>query len=117
MAKTENGNREVHISSTLLNALNNYKKKQMYMRRIYGSDYHYYLEDVKNVFGKVIEQRIVENENNMLTFNTINLVFTRENGVYCGTDITKYPYSIIHKELGIDKCRFYDLRGSYATKI
>ena len=116
--KTENGNREVHISSTLLSALKNYKKKQMYMRRVYGSDYHYYhLENVKNEFGKVIEQRIVENENNMLTYNTINLVFTRENGVYCGTDITKYPYSIIHKELGIDKCRFYDLRGSYATKI
>ena len=24
---------------------------------------------------------------------------------------------IIHNELGIEKCRFYDLRGTYATKV
>ena len=24
---------------------------------------------------------------------------------------------MIHEELGIKKCRFYDLRGSYATKV
>ena len=24
-------------------------------------------------------------------------------------------FKIIHKELGIENCRFYDLRGSYAT--
>ena len=34
-----------------------------------------------------------------------------------GTDIIKYPFKVIHNELGIKKCRFYDLRGSYATKI
>lgn len=34
-----------------------------------------------------------------------------------GTDITRSPYNIIHNELGIKKCRFYDLRGNYATKI
>lgn len=28
----------------------------------------------------------------------------------------KYPYKVIHTELGIENCRFYDLRGSYATK-
>ena len=37
-------------------------------------------------------------------------------GTYSGTDVIKYPYKIIKNELGI-KCRFYDLRGSYATKI
>ena len=26
----------------------------------------------------------------------------------------KYPFKVIHHELGI-KCRFYDLRGSFAT--
>ena len=31
--------------------------------------------------------------------------------------MTRYPFKIIHNELGIEKCRFYDLRGSYATKI
>ena len=45
------------------------------------------------------------------------MIFTKEDGVYVGTDITRYPFTIIHNELGIDKCRFYDLRGSYATKI
>lgn len=34
-----------------------------------------------------------------------------------GTDIPKYPFKIIHNELGIKKCRFYDLRGTYATKV
>jgi len=44
------------------------------------------------------------------------LIFTKPNGVYVGTDITKYPFQVIHHELGIKKCRFYDLRGSCATK-
>ncbi|MEE0866402.1 MAG: tyrosine-type recombinase/integrase [Clostridia bacterium] len=116
--KTTTGDRKIHISNTLLNALKNYKKKQAYLKRIYGSSYHYYhLEDVKNDYGKVIEHRIVENDNNLLTIDTLNLVFTRENGLYSGTDITRYPYKIIHNELGIKNCRFYDLRGSYATRI
>ena len=42
------------------------------------------------------------------------MVFTRKDGTYSGTDIIKYPFKIIHYELGI-KCRFYDLRGSFAT--
>lgn len=33
---------------------------------------------------------------------------------YFGTDIIRYPFKIIHHELGIN-CRFYDLRGSFAT--
>ena len=45
------------------------------------------------------------------------MIFTRENGLYLGTDITRILFKIIHNELGIKKCRFYDLRGSYATKI
>ena len=42
------------------------------------------------------------------------MVFTRKDGTYSGTDIIKYPFKIIHHELEI-KCRFYDLRGSFAT--
>ena len=30
--------------------------------------------------------------------------------------IIKYPFKIIRNELGMKNCRFYDLRGSYATK-
>ena len=43
------------------------------------------------------------------------MVFTRPNGKYVGRNILNYPFKIIHKELGIENCRFYDLRGSYAT--
>ncbi len=42
------------------------------------------------------------------------MVFTRKDGTYSGTDIIKYPFKIIHHKLGIN-CRFYDLRGSFAT--
>ena len=42
------------------------------------------------------------------------MVFTRKDGTYSGTDIIKYPFKIIHHELGIN-WRFYDLRGSFAT--
>ena len=43
------------------------------------------------------------------------MVFARDNGKYVGRNILNYPFKIIHKELGIENCRFYDLRGSYAT--
>lgn len=116
--KTRAGKRQVHIGSTLLKALKNYRKKQLYLKKLYGNNYNYYhLEEVKNEYGKVVEHRIVKNENNLLTLNTINLVFTKEDGTYSGTDITKYPFKVIHHDLEIKKCRFYDLRGSYATKI
>ena len=42
------------------------------------------------------------------------MVFNRKDGTYSGTDIIRYPFKIIHHELGIN-CRFYDLRGSFAT--
>lgn len=116
--KTPTGTREIHISQTLLTALKNYKKKQTYMKKIYAAEYkNYHLEDVKNEYGKVKEQRIVENDYGTLNINVVNLVFTKENGLFVGTDLLKYPFQIIHNELGISKCRFYDLRGSYATKI
>ena len=37
--KTETGTREVHICNTLLCALKNYKKKQNYLKKIYGDKY------------------------------------------------------------------------------
>lgn len=116
--KTETGTRKIHISQTLYMALNNFKLKQDKLKKLYGNKYHYYhIEEEKNAYGKVVEYRIVENDNTVNTYNNINLVFTIHDGTYKGTDIIKYPYSIIHNELGIKKCRFYDLRGSYATKI
>lgn len=66
---------------------------------------------MKNKYGKLVEYKIVENNSKN---NEVDMVFTRKDGTYSGTDIVKYPFKIIHHELGI-KCRFYDLRGSFAT--
>lgn len=116
--KTISGERLIYISPTLLSALKNYKAKQDYLKQLYGNKYiYYYLEDVKNQYGKVIEKRIVQKTDETKDQITLNLVFTKSDGKFTGTDITKYPFEIIHKELGIEKCRFYDLRGSYATKV
>ena len=116
--KTETGTRKVHMCQTLMIALKNYKNKQTYLKQLYGKKYSYYaLENVYNQYGKVVEYRIVKKDNNKIQDNNLDFVFTRDDGTYIGTDITRYPYKIIHNELGIEKCRFYDLRGSYATKI
>ena len=75
-------------------------------------NYKYYnLEQIKNKHGKLIEYQIVESKKSK---NNTNMVFIKTNGTYSGTDLIKYPFKIIHYELGI-KCRFYDLRGSFAT--
>ena len=116
--KSKSGERQIHISQTLMKALVNFKNKQMELRILYCKDYRYYhLEEVKNQYIKVLEYQIVENQSNILSMKPDNLIFTRDNGKYCGTDIIKYLYKIIHDELGIENCRFYDLRGSYATTI
>ena len=115
--KTITGTRKIFISNILKQALINYKNRQNELKKLYGKDYKYYhLEDVKNEYGKVVEERIVLNKNN-LEYQNIDLVFARDDGTYSGTDLIRYPFRIIHSELGISKCRFYDLRGSYATKI
>lgn len=116
--KTISGTRDVFMSPTLSNALRNFKKRQDWLKEIYGNKYIYYhIEDVKNEFGKVIETRIVENKIGEEYESNIDLIFTRNDGTYSGTDLVRYPFKIIHDEMGIKKCRFYDLRGSYATKI
>ena len=116
--KTETGTRKIHLSQTLKIALQNYKRKQDYLKKIYGKKYIYYhIENVTNQSGKVVEHRIVREELSNKDSERIDLIFTKENGLYLGTDITRTPFKIIHNELGIKKCRFYDLRGSYATKI
>ena len=89
-----------------------YKKTQDDYKKQYSKIYKKYtLEEVKNKYGKLVEYKIVESN---LRRNRVDMVFTRKDGTYSGTDIIKYPFKIIHHELGI-KCRFYDLRGSFAT--
>ena len=113
--KTEGSCREVCICDTLYKALCNYKKQQQLYKKKYGNNYKKYsLEPIKNKYGKIVEYKIIESK--YKNRNNVEMVFTRKNGSYAGTDVIKYPFKIIHHELQIENCRFYDLRGSYATK-
>ena len=114
--KTNYSCREVFICDTLYKVLSNYKEKQKLLKKKYGRKYKKYeLEPIKNEYGKINEYKVIESKHKNL--NSVEMVFTKNNGSYVGTDIIKYPFKIIHNELGIKNCRFYDLRGSYATQI
>jgi len=90
----------------------NYKDEQNKNRKEYGSKYkNYTIGKIKNRYGKLVDYAIIKSKTKR---NRINMVFTRRNGRYSGTDVIKYPFKIIRNELGI-KARFYDLRGSFAT--
>lgn len=110
--KTIGSAREVYICDTLFSVLSDYKKIQNKYKKEYGKMYkHYILKEVKNKYGKLVEYKVIESNSKC---NKAELVFTRKDGKYSGSDIIKYPFKIIHKELGIN-CRFYDLRGTFAT--
>ena len=111
-AKTIGSHREVYICDTLYSFLLKYKELQNNYKKEFGKNYKYYiLEEVKNKYGKLVEYKIIKSNSKL---NRVEMVFTRKDGTYSGTDIVRYPFRIIHHELGI-KCRFYDLRGSFAT--
>ena len=93
------------MCDTLCNLLKKYKTEQENNKKEYKENYKYYKH------GKLIEYQIVEGKKSK---NNTNMVFVKTNGTYSGADLIKYPFKIIHYELGI-KCRFYDLRGSFAT--
>lgn len=110
--KTIGSQRDVYICDTLYNILLDYKKIQDNYKKKCGKNYKkYILEEVKNKYGKLVEYKIVKSNSK---YDRVDMVFTRKDGTYSGTDIIKYPFKVIHHELGI-KCRFYDLRGSFAT--
>lgn len=113
--KTNESCREGYICDTVYKALYNYKKQQQLFKKKYGNEYRKYsLESIKNKYGKIVEYKIIDVKRK--NKNSIDMVFVRKDGTYVGTDVIKYPFKIIHNELSIKNCRFYDLRGSYATK-
>ncbi len=113
--KTEGSCREIFICDTLYKILYNYKEKQELLKKKYGRKYKKYeLESIKNKHGKINEYKIVENKHN--NSKSVDMVFTKNNGLYVRTDIIKYPFKIIRNELGMKNCRFYDLRSSFATR-
>ena len=111
-AKTIGSHREVYICDTLYSVLSDYKNLQVKYKKEYGKKYkRYTLKEIKNKYGKLVEYKVIESQSRN---NKIQMVFTRKDGTYSGTDIIRYPFRIIHHELGI-QCRFYDLRGNFAT--
>lgn len=110
--KTIGSSREVYICDTLYSVLSDYKNLQVKYKKEYGKKYkRYTLKEIKNKYGKLVEYKVIESQSRN---NKIQMVFTRKDGTYSGTDIIRYPFRIIHHELGI-QCRFYDLRGNFAT--
>lgn len=110
--KTLRSNREIYICDTLYRILIDYKIIQEDYKKQCGKNYkRYILKEVKNKYGKIVEYKVIESNSKC---NRVELVFTRKDGKYSGTDIIKYPLKIINNELGIN-CRFYDLRRTFAT--
>lgn len=110
--KSKAGRRIIPLGNTLKETLLNYKKYQDLTKELYSNDYKKYgLRDVE-VVDDVVIGRIVESKYGELD---LDFVFTREDGTYSGTDMIKDPNSII-KELLNTNCRFYDLRGTFATR-
>lgn len=115
--KTEGSCREIFICNTLIIALKNYKEYQESNKRFYRKNYHnYYLEEIKNKYGKIAEYKIIELKHKSKNRKQVNLVFAKKDGKYSGTDLLRYPFKIIHEELNIKDCRFYDLRSGIELK-
>ena len=110
--KTIGSQREIYICDTLYSFLLKYKELQNNYKKEFGKNYKYYiLEEVKNKYGKLVEYKIIKSNSKR---SRVEMVFTKKDGTYSGTDIVRYPFRIIHHELEI-KCRVYDLRGSFTT--
>ena len=111
-------NRTIPIGDTLLNALKTYKKEQEENKINYGDTYmKHYKKSVINPYNNKTETKIVNAYSEIdVTLEEVDFVFVKKNGVYEGTDSCKYPFKVIHYELGIP-CRFHDFRDTHATKL
>ena len=116
--KTQTSYRNVPIGDTLLNALKEYKEEQEMHKQNYGDTYmKHYKKNVINPYNNKPETKIVNAYAEIdVALPEVDFVFVKNNGVYEGTDSTKYPFKVIHYELGIP-CRFHDFRDTHATKL
>lgn len=116
--KTETSYRTIPIGDTLLNALKTYKKEQEENKINYGDTYmKHYKKSVINPYNNKAETKIVNAYSEIdVALEEVDFVFVKKNGVYEGTDSCKYPFKVIHYELGIP-CRFHDFRDTHATKL
>ena len=116
--KTQTSYRTIPIGETLLKALKEYKEEQEVHRLNYGDTYmKHYQKNVINPYNNKPEIKIVNAYAEIdVALPEVDFVFVKNNGVYEGTDSTKYPFKVIHYELGIP-CRFHDFRDTHATKL
>lgn len=115
--KTKSSYRFVEIGDTLVNALKKYKEEQEIFKEQYGDTYmKNYKKEVKNPYTNKPEIKILSAIAEIeVALPEANLVFVKNNGIYEGTDSVKYPFKVIHYELGIN-CRFHDFRHTHATR-
>lgn len=116
--KTQTSYRTIPIGETLLKALKEYKEEQEVHRLNYGDTYmKHYKKNVINPYNNKPEIKIVNAYAEIdVALPEVDFVFVKNNGVYEGTDSCKYPFKVIHYELGIP-CRFHDFRDTHATKL
>ena len=116
--KTQSSYRTVTIGDTLINALRNYKNEQEKNEKYYNNSYmKHYLVETKNNYNNKPEYKILNAVKEIpVALKEVKLVFVKDNGVYEGTATTKYPFKVIHYELGIN-CRFHDFRDTHATRL
>lgn len=116
--KTQSSYRTIEIGDTLCNALKEYKMEQERNKEYYGDSYmKHYAKRVENQFTHKPETRIVNALAELdVALPEVNLVFVKKNGIFQGTATVKYPFKVIHYELGIN-CRFHDFRDTHATRL
>ena len=116
--KTKSSYRTIKIGDTLLKALKEYKEEQERDKIEYGDLYmKHYAKETSNYYNHKPETKIINAYLELqVALPEVNLVFVKHNGVFEGTDTCKYPFKVIHYELGIN-CRFHDFRDTHATKL
>lgn len=116
--KTPGSYRTIEIGDTLVKALKEYKEEQERDKLEYGDLYmKHYIKETKNYYNNKPEYKILNAYSELeIALKEVNLVFVKHNGVFEGTDTCKYPFKVIHYELGIN-CRFHDFRETHATKL
>lgn len=116
--KTKGSYRTIEIGDSLLKALKKYKEEQIQNRKDYGDTYmKHYKKIVNNPYNNKPEIKIINAYAELeVPLEEVKLVFLKKNGVFEGTDSCKYPFKVIHYELGIP-CRFHDFRDTHATRL
>ena len=116
--KTKSSYRTIEIGDTLVKALKAYKLEQEKHKIEYGDSYmKHYKKVVLNPYNNKEEIKILNAHAEIdVALPEVDLVFLKNNGVFEGTDTCKYPFKVIHYELGIP-CRFHDFRDTHATRL